>query len=331
MKLFICTTPMQLFLACRIIEEMNLSASKVQIFYISTVNNKVVANNLEHARIFSHKVSHLIISSKFSRFSNLYFILIYKMFFFKKYNSIYVASIDNIYVHFILTYTKFNKLFTFDDGTANIFNESTYYVGDKYRSNLYRTWNKVRYGMLRIPYSMSKVKKESLLHYSIYDNFPNIIDNVYHINLLKNNNDIIINKGICSRKKSCNIMLGGAYFDLFGSEDKIKLYTGRCFDYLKNTNEPNYYIPHPRNLFAIETHGINIINTDNIAELEISKLLEEYDTIKLYGFMSSCQFNILSNNRVINHCFYTKEMNKVYKATMENSFYAESFKVISID
>ena len=328
MNLFICTTPMQLILTCRIIEETELLACNVHIFYISPIENKVVINTLNYARKFSEKIDYLVINPKIL---NIYFFILLKKFFLKKYKSVYIASINSIHIHFILTYIRFYELFTFDDGTANIFSGSTYYVEHEYKSYIYRTLNKVRYSMLGIHYSKSKVKKTSLLHYTIYNGFSNIINNTFYIDFLQKKFDKSINKSLDSKKRKCNVMLGSVYPDLFESEDSSQLYIERCFDYLKNTDKDTYYIPHPRNLLPIKAKGINIIESENIAEFEIKLLLKKYDTIFLYGFMSSCQFNFLSDDRVINYFFYSNKVNDTYKHAMKDSSLIQEFEVINID
>lgn len=45
----------------------------------------------------------------------------------KRYKTVYVASIDSIVVHYALSYSKFERIETFDDGTLNISYDGVYY------------------------------------------------------------------------------------------------------------------------------------------------------------------------------------------------------------
>ncbi len=63
------------------------------------------------------------------------------------------------------------KLFTFDDGTANIFPSSGYYIEKK--TGFQR---KVINTVFCNKYNLIKLKRKSQLHYTIYENTANIFN-----------------------------------------------------------------------------------------------------------------------------------------------------------
>ena len=75
----------------------------------------------------------------------------------QKYNNIYVACIDSIITHYILSFSSFENLFTFDDGLGNLLTDSYNY----YHANEHPFVKKYIYSLLGNQYSTKKVKKES--------------------------------------------------------------------------------------------------------------------------------------------------------------------------
>lgn len=49
----------------------------------------------------------------------------------KTYSEVYLSSIDNKYVQLIVSKLNYARLYTFDDGTANIIKSSAYYQEEK--------------------------------------------------------------------------------------------------------------------------------------------------------------------------------------------------------
>ena len=97
-----------------------------------------------------------------------------------EYNKYYIASIDNKFFQAILSKRKRDsKIYTFDDGVANIYKESIYYVS---HNDFIRDffWNS-----MGVTCNMDDIKKNTELHYTIYKNFANIVkDTKFHTNYI---------------------------------------------------------------------------------------------------------------------------------------------------
>lgn len=321
MILFVCYTNLQLVIASRIIAEKRMSPAEVEVFYISKVDNDVTRNTLNDMRLMCSNVTFVHMEFKYP----LYFIPIFMHFFSRRYSSIYVASIDNIIIHFILSRVLFDCLYTFDDGSANILPNSIYYQASEQGiiSFLYRR-------ILRIRYDISSIKQASKMHYTIYDGYPNIIKDVTTIHLTSSCEERKINNGLMKKEYACNVFIGSVYSELFISGCNAEDYLNRCWRLLMSTGIVNIYFPHPRENSDLNISGIKKANMQYIAEKEIDELLKKYEKIFLYGFLSSCQINLSNNPNVVNRVFYSKNLKPVFINAMESHLYSP-FEVINLD
>lgn len=321
MVLFVCYTNLQLVIASRIIAEKRMSPLEVEVFYISKVNNDVTRNTLNDIRGICSSVTFMHMKFKYP----LYFIPILMHFFSRRYSSIYVASIDNIIIHFILSRVSFDCLYTFDDGSANILPNSIYYQESELGviSFLCRRFLRIRYDILSI-------KQLSKMHYTIYDDYPNIIKDVTTIHLTSPCEERSINNSLVKKEYACNVFIGSVYSELFTSGCNTEDYLNRCWRLLMSTGIVNIYFPHPRENSDVNISGIKKYNMQYIAEKEIEQLLKKYEKIFLYGFLSSCQINLSSNPDVVNRVFYSKQLKPVFINAMKSHLYS-SFEVINID
>lgn len=196
------------------------------------------------------------------------------------YDTVFLASVDNPFFHLLLSLLKKNEIQTFDDGTANIYKKSTYYVFPK-KSVL-------QYGILRFlgnTYHTQQVIDASVLHHTIYEGFENITRPLKSVKLMDLNIESIPNKSI-------KIYLGQPLEDLnFKNEDKV-------FKFLKE-HEVNHYFPHPREKKQFE--GFTYIHTSLIFEDYVVELLNQGYYIELYTVLSSVVLNVsyLDNVEII--------------------------------
>ena len=326
MHLFLCYTPLQLVLSLRIIENLELTASSVDIFYISKVDNQVTENTLNDLAGYGCNVRFVHMKYKYP----LYFMTILINFFKKVYSDVYVASVDNILMQFILSRIRFQQLYTFDDGTANIFPNSIYM-----QERPVGTIGRVYRWLLGVHYSMSDIKRLSRLHYTIYDGYQNIVEPRVLISLVPPvgaamGSDSSLRHGSLPAIE-CNIMLGTLYAGIFEPGADVPAYLKKCIQFLKRTGLPTYYIPHPRERHIKLSADWHTIDATHIAELEISSLLAEYQQIHLYGFVSSCQFNLAANPRVVNHVFSSVKLTPPFRQVIQERFLPSSFDVVNID
>lgn len=234
-------------------------------------------------------------TSRFKRYKSLFSLLKFKN---KEFNNVFLASVDKRSIHIILTKIKFNELYTFDDGSANLDKNSALYKDPPVFSNL-RFMNII----LGNKFNTKKIKKISKKHYSIYPSKENIIENVEYIPLLRLNNKY------CEKRKTIKILLGQP---LFNNRDKDIQLVRKIIKNFKI----DYYYPHPR-----EDNKIN-----GISYIESPLVFEDFyieqsskNNIEIYTFFSSAVLNI-ANKETIEHIYSLKP------AELDES-YLESYDV----
>ncbi|WP_279145530.1 glycosyltransferase family 52 [Photobacterium carnosum] len=207
----------------------------------------------------------------------------------RKYNTVYLANIDSIYCHFILSYIRFEKLNTIDDGTLNLVYDGIFY-NDK------RCWyEKLIYGFFGCKYTLKKTKNTINKHYSLYK-LPNISSNVESVKLFS---DIVLSTKT-KKAKEINILLGTVFENLSKNSDFLIKQIEKFIE-----NKKFLYIKHPREKTNV-IKGVSYIEGLDIAEDKIIRLLDEYSTINIYGFNSTTQLN-LSNVENINNFVFLSE------------------------
>ncbi|MND32411.1 CMP-N-acetylneuraminate-beta-galactosamide-alpha-2,3-sialyltransferase [compost metagenome] len=209
-----------------------------------------------------------------------------------KYSKIYLASIDNPFVHMLLSYVHGQSIVTFDDGSANIYSESNYYK--------YVEKNKIQSFILEIlgnNYNISKVINESTFHYTIYEGHNNIVEEVRFLPMFLD---------IKTKKNSgvMKIFLGQPLDELKGGN------SNKIISFLKNLNIQNYF-PHPRESLIYK--DFNYIKTPLIFEDYILKLLEEGYQVDVYTVLSTAALNVASLENVNVNVLYEEDLGLHYE------------------
>lgn len=274
MNLFICNTTFQMYFLLKIIEYKKIK--NYDIIFIGNKNNeknihyfKKVSESANKSIILNCDIKTILFPFEINKIECL------------NYDSIYLSSIDSIYTQLILSKLKFNNLYTFDDGTANINPQSSYYIDN--RNVRMRTVS----FLLRNRYNIKKIKKLSNTHYSIY-NKKNIIDSVVNIDLFnKINNNNNNNNG-----KVCNLILGSVYAAILSDPNMKNILFDKLKDRFKKLNGDTIYLPHPRDLEIIKQFKNEYIRTDLIFEDFYSQLSEKYEVINIFSFSSSSILNL---------------------------------------
>lgn len=297
-NLFICYTPLQLVITDAIINHLKLNSESVDVIYMAKKSN----NTLE-CLISNFKKKEFNIELLITKYSYpLYFPALYSKFIKENiYETVFLASIDNPLVQFILSIVSFEKLCTFDDGAANIFLESNYYVQKKY-SPLHSLIRK----LLPIKYDMNDIKKMSAIHYTIYKGFPNIIEETQFLPVIfdENKKNELNQAPSIERAGECNLMVGSIYEnEVIGNKSLVLDILKECENFMSLTGLPCYYIKHPRNTLNYDFKKMKIITDPVIAEIAVKNLLLKYKVVNLYGFMSTAQINLCSLDGVVSKLF----------------------------
>lgn len=116
--------------------------------------------------------------------------------------SIYFANLNNRFYHHLLSILPHSKVYTFDDGTENVNRYSQFYRNKKYTK--IRKWVQRFFGRT---HWLEEVLARTKLHYTIYEDLSNVVDNTKFIPLYDvQHYDTIPNKRI-------RIFLGTVYRD----------------------------------------------------------------------------------------------------------------------
>ncbi|BEH98443.1 glycosyltransferase family 52 [Edwardsiella ictaluri] len=277
MNLYICLTPLQALIAEKIKEKQKDDGHLIYVSLKDNDVNKRAYNKIKKQMQLSFYMGDTRILWKIFR---IFFIL-----WGKRYKTVYVASIDSIVVHYALSYSKFERIETFDDGTLNISYDGVYYH-DRVNPSLINT---IAHKILCKAYDREKIQKNSRKHYSIYKGMRNIISNVELVDLFDFNRSY--NPG---EDNEISIFLGSVYKEIC-SENRDDL-INKVLLFLKS-KENMYYIPHPRgetNSSFSKYYLDSAFCCNDLAEFIVIRMLGEYSKINLYGFSSSAQFNLIN-------------------------------------
>lgn len=291
MNLIICLTPLQMLIAEAIIKEKKLKNNILVV--IAYNNNEKFRYYYERLGLVCDK-SYFFLIDNSSLWNRVKAMIQLKKFLslFKKHNfsSCYLASIDCSYIQLITSGIKYQKLYTFDDGTINLITDSSYYKDKKYSFP-----EKVFRCLFGIRDTVSIYRQGSIRHYTIFKGDENIIDNTEFISLI-------------NVKKRDNSPVSGAVKIFLGQPlSEIKVEKQLLLDFL-NSEKINFYYPHPRELEIFE--NVQYIRSEKIFEDFLIDYLERNQDkeILVYTFFSTAILNIkdIDNVRVIS-C-YTEQI-----------------------
>lgn len=279
MNLFICATPLHVLISSKIIEKEKLSFDSCIMIYLAACDNN-------KNKIFYNKLSEKVLESIYIT-SGRSFKTVFKMkkFIANRSCNVYVANIDDTLIHYALSFSQLNNLFTFDDGTANIMQESPFYRGISRG-----LWRQLLLNIIHFSlgnrFSLVKVKSNIMNHYTIFKGFKNIVDKTTYLSLF----DSAINIG---DDKSIIIFLGTVYEEAVICSNSLDILKKQVYNFLDSLGEC-LYLPHPRECMIPLPLKCTYVNTEMIAEEYVISLLQKYSNIYLYGFGSSSQYNLMN-------------------------------------
>ena len=189
----------------------------------------------------------------------------------------FVSSIENPFIQLLLSDVNFDQIYTFDDGTANISPKSIYHV--KERKSILQKINAM---ILGIKFDQNYIKNNSVMHYTIFENFKNITDRTYFIPLFK---DIKFNNA----DKYVKIFVGQPY-------EEFKVNKKLDINKILTTHSITKYFPHPRERGIIS--DVEYISSDLIFEDYVINLLELGYFVEVYTFFSTTALNLSSLKNV---------------------------------
>lgn len=274
-NLFICGTPLQSLIVRKIIESEGLDKKNCILFFYTYVKND---KNDRYYKLLSELFCESYYYLCENKYPN-YIIESKKIFSGLNFSNIYFAAVHSSFVLTALSMGKHKKIYTFDDGTANV-NPSSSYAA-KYGLSLKKF---LGLGLFGNRYSIQRIRKETLAHYTIYPDFKNnISDNLISIQIFP------VLRG---RKKvgKCSVILGTVFRESF-MESEIEEILSNISRLSQEIGGDVYYVPHPRST-ETRIQGCRVIDSDKIAEEIVGELYQKYGSIDVYGFSSSAQLNV---------------------------------------
>lgn len=217
-------------------------------------------------------------------------------------NDIYFSSIDDPFIHTIISKFNFDNFYSFDDGTANYVDNSIFYA---YKSLSLRV--KIKYFLMgnRVM-DIDDIKDIIQCHYST-NHLPNIIRNVEQISLGYSENNHSNN---LSDKNFVNIYLCPHFDEIYKYPEKVR------FSFLSSLGNEDVVIPHPRDSFNWEGGGAFNLKDNVIAEECVSGFIAKGYKINLYGIANSTQYHYVHNKLVSNFVLDLGELNDEFSAVI---------------
>ncbi|HBC7429900.1 TPA: hypothetical protein KEY68_002166 [Providencia rettgeri] len=323
MYLFICTTILHIRIVNKLLEKIDDPIHAVVLFIGDTESPKVVhyLNTLiePKCRCILYNDQQINVRKPFktirrSRLTKNIIQLLPSATF----QQVYLACVELPLAHHILSSIQFRQLVTFDDGLYNLCSSKRL---EKVKNiNLSKRLARSISGR---KYHTDRVLKESVKHYTIFNNLQNIIDNTEYIELAPTPSK----KG--NEQGAIGILLGTVYSEICAS-DTAQQELVEQLNRLIRERRIGLYIPHPRDT-TTELRDIKVITTNLSAEDEIMTLIEDGYSIELYGFSSTVQCILSSSNAVKSYSLQFSGMTEEYRQVeLELSQYLFGFTSIDL-
>lgn len=312
MNLIICCTPLQVIIAEKIIEQypneefygVMLCAVKNKKFeyYYSRLSMKCKVSTIQNVDLSQGRLNTIKNCLKIKE------LVKYKI----KFDRVFLANINSVFIGVILKNNDFSELYTFDDGTVNIYYKSDFYISPKIGK-----FRRVIKSFLIGKYDDRFIKNNSLCHYSIFKGKRNIINNVKFLDLLSDYNEKNETKN-----ETMRIFLGQPIYELISDKNLGYEWLGKMYSRIIKELNIDFYMPHPREIYRVD--GVNDIDTDLIIEDYIVQNSFNGEKYVLYTLFSSAALSLtgLRNVRIIsirpNEIKSIPELDKYYTIMEEN-------------
>lgn len=195
----------------------------------------------------------------------------------KSYNIILLASIDAFVPNSIAS-NQSGELVTFDDGTGNFTESSSYFVDNGgWRAKLYR--------YLLGAASISKIASRTSRHYTLYPNYKNIVESA---RLIDSSKWLIRDASFLKHSENANpitYFIGGPFSEDLTPNDI------RALESFLRTMDINVYVRHPREHNVLKIGVPNLDKQGLIAEDAILRHAQGRP-IHLVGWFSTVLFNM---------------------------------------
>lgn len=279
-NLFICLTPLQALIAQALIRQSPYPADLLMVCYAEADNAKFRHYYRETAQLCDFAEFVRVPENLWWREIALFSITKNLQ---KQYHTIYAASIDNPNVQFPLSHIAFEKLETFDDGTANLYPDSILYCNQHYgkKAKLIRKLQGIRH-------TTESLRQLSGCHHTLYPTQKNIVSPTKTVKLWQNS-DFLSPNSVSGSLKTQIILLGQPLFPQ--SEQNIKL-----FNQIISLIPAHHYFPHPREDYRLNSE---YIDSPLIFEDYLLKQIQQHPQTEyhIYHIASTAALNVAAFER----------------------------------
>ena len=213
----------------------------------------------------------------------------------KPIENVYLASIDVLFLQYVISKVKFQQLYTFDDGTANIFPNSSYFQPLPKSLPLQLFKHAVGITYPSIPSILAISKK----HFTIFPQEKNIIDATHPVYLFdKADNQPDENLPVK------RLLLGQALDNFIGETAYRDIVTKMVSEFAIDA-----FCPHPRENLDF-SHLLPVIDSDKIIEDYLSEALQQnpQQRFEIYTFISTAVFSLKEFPRTQVFMVYTQAL-----------------------
>lgn len=280
-NLFICLTPLQMIICLEIIHQKKIEEyGLICLFLTKSDKYQYYFDKIKKDSLFSYAF--------YPKEKVIGIQLLLDVFIFKRkiaanknflnIENLYIASIDNRYVQVIFSILKYKKLYTFDDGLANLNYDGSYYRNEELSFSRRVLWH-----LVGVSFLVQNIRDKVKMHYTIYNDKKNIVSNTEYISLLD------------KRDFKANSKEGVEYSFFLGQPlyEVDKICDDNYINSLLSNLDVDFYFPHPRENYKISS-GIEVVYTKKIFEDYIKDFINEKNVkkIKIYTFFSTAVLNL---------------------------------------
>ncbi|MEK5757565.1 glycosyltransferase family 52 [Acinetobacter variabilis] len=219
------------------------------------------------------------------------------------YFKLYLANIERKYIHLIASRLNFKEINTFDDGVGNIIRTSVFYSKE---SEIF--FKRLMWKIIGVNFNKQLIRDKAKVHYTIYNNIPNIIENLVTVSLFPENGKLNLSVKE-NREKVVTFYLGQPLTDIDSNFNMIFL--ERKLSKIKI----DYYFPHPREI-VFPKGNFQVVESLLIFEDYIINFLKDNPNVRVevYSFTSTALLNVACLNEVSVIYIYDEKFYELYES-----------------
>lgn len=288
---FVCTTPLQVLIAQRIIADLITQPAQIIGLYLPYDDNAKHRHYFAKLQALCDHAAFVVLKNqrwrqRFATLNQLKRTLQRLNLWQQRAEGVYLASIDVLFVQFIVAKIKFKQLYTFDDGTANIFPNSSYHRPLP-KSSAMQAFKK----LLGIRHAdVGAVLSASQAHYTIFPHETNVIAHTIPIALYPDRSVTLAKIAtVTPPQQTVKRLLLGQGLDAFIGEAAYR----ELVQAMITRFAIDAFVPHPRERLDFGAL-LPVLATDNIIEDYVMAELRQYpnQVIEIYTFMSTAVFTL---------------------------------------